>query len=293
MSKNQPSRILLQTTISTVEDDWNIARFSLLTNFLRAQRDPDGSPLFEVTARDRDAAGVPDQVLSKLDESDYDQLWLFAVDTGDGLTAEDCAAIGRFRRRGGGIFVTRDHMDLGSSICSLGDVGAAHYFHTKNPDPDPSRHRIDDPFSSRILWPNYHSGANGDYQTIETIEPIHPALVDPTSPTGSIRRLPAHPHEGAVGAPPDDPSARVIAFGHSRVTGARFNIAVAFSASEWGGPALAQSTFHHFADYNWDIRSGCPSFVDEPPGDAMAGNPAALADTQRYVRNAALWLGGS
>jgi hypothetical protein len=290
MSKHRPSRILLQTTISTVEDDWNIARFSLLTDFLRVQRDPSGLPLFEVTARDRDPAGAPDRVLSTLDESDFDQLWLFAVDTGDGLTADDCAAIGRFRRRGGGLFVTRDHMDLGCSICSLGDIGAAHYFHTKNPDPDPSRHRIDDPFSSRILWPNYHSGANGDYQTIEAVEPIHPALADPTSPSGSIRRLPAHPHEGAVGAPPNDPSARVIAFGHSRVTGARFNIAVAFSASERGGPGLAQSTFHHFADYNWDTRLGCPSFVDEPPGDAMASNPAALADTQRYVRNAALWL---
>jgi hypothetical protein len=293
MSKDQPSRILLQTTISTVPDDWNIARFSLLADFLRAQCDQDGLPLFDVTARDRDAVGVPDQVLSKLDESDYGQLWLFAVDSGDGLTAEDCAAIGRFRRRGAGLLVTRDHMDLGSSICSLGDIGAAHYFHTKNPDPDPSRHRIDDPFSSRILWPNYHSGANGDYQTIEVVEPLHPVLADPTSPNASIRRLPAHPHEGAVGAPPNDPSARVIAFGHSRVTGARFNIAVAFSASERGGPALAQSTFHHFADYNWDTRVGCPSFVDEPPGDAMANNPAALADIQRYVRNAALWLNGS
>jgi hypothetical protein len=33
--------------------------------------------------------------------------------------------------------VTRDHMDLGSSVCMLGGVGAAHYFHSRNPDPDP------------------------------------------------------------------------------------------------------------------------------------------------------------
>lgn len=291
--KGRAIRILLQTTIRAVEDDWSIARFSRLAGYLSAQRGPNGLPLFEVTARDRDVPGAPDRVLSKLDTSNYDELWLFAVDTGDGLTAEDCGAIGRFRQQGRGLLVTRDHMDLGSSICSLGGVGAAHFFHTKNPDPDTSRHRIDDPFSRHILWPNYHSGANGDYQAIEVVEPIHPTLADPTSPTGAIRYLPAHPHEGAVGAPPSEPSARVIAVGRSKVTGSRFNIAVAFSASGSAGPAIAQSTFHHFADYNWDTSLGSPTFVDEPPGHAMMSNPAALEDTQRYVRNVALWLGTS
>jgi len=51
------------------------------------------------------------------------------------------------------------------------------------------------------------------------------------------------------------------------VTGADFNIAVAFEASNAGGPAIAQSTFHHFADYNWDTAKGCPSFVTEPAGN--------------------------
>src|SRR5690606_40846224 len=63
-----------------------------------------------------------------------------------------------------------------------------------------------------------------------------------------IRRLPAHPHEGAVGAPADEPSARVIATGLSKATGKRFNIAVAFEPGPGGGPAIAQSTFHHFAE---------------------------------------------
>jgi hypothetical protein len=59
-----------------------------------------------------------------LDASDFGQLWLFAVDVGDGLTGEDWAGISRFRQRGGGLMVTRDHMDLGCSICSLGGAGA-------------------------------------------------------------------------------------------------------------------------------------------------------------------------
>jgi len=287
-----PSRILLQTTIPAADDDWSIARFSLLASHLAGLTDAGGEEMFLVTARDRAPLGAPDPVLSTLDRSDYDAVWLFAVDIGDGLTPEDCAGLTAFRERGGGMMVTRDHMDLGCSICSIGGVGAAHHFHTKNPDPDPSRRKIDDPFTTSILWPNFHSGANGDFQAISAIEPIHPVLADPSSPDGRIRYLPAHPHEGDVSAPADDASARVIAVGNSQATGQPFNIAVAFEASAAGGRALAQSTFHHFADYNWDPSQGKPSFVTEPPGDALAGSPEAQRAIRQYVKNVALWLVG-
>ena len=285
-------KILLQTTIPTTQDDWSIARFSRLGAFLRAQNDSEGRPLFDVTMRDRERPGASDPVLASLDKSDFDELWLFAVDVGDGLTVQDCEGISRFRRNGGGLMVTRDHMDLGSSVCSLGGVGKAHYFHSRNLDPDLARRAIDDPYTTAISWPNFHSGANGDFQKIEVNGPIHPVLADSASPTGAIRFLPSHPHEGAVGAPADDASARVIALGTSKATGRRFNIAVAFEPGPGGGPALAQSTFHHFADYNWDTRSGAPSFVSEPPGAAIMHTPQALADTHRYVVNVARWLAG-
>ena len=226
----RPVRILLQTTIPFTDDDWHIGRFSRLREHLAAE------PGFEVTARDRDPPGAPDAVLSTLDGSDYDQLWLFAVDTGDGLTPEDCAAISRFRKRGGALMVTRDHMDLGSSVCTLGGVGDAHFFHSKNPDPDPARNVIDDRDTPAILWPNYHSGANGDFQEISAVGAIHPVLADPVAVGGALRYLPSHPHEGAVGKPAADPTARVIATGISKTTGARFNIAVAFEPSPDGGP---------------------------------------------------------
>lgn len=289
----KPIPILLQTTIRTIEDDWHVGRFSLLRRFLAGLNADDGTPLFSVSARDRVPPGQPDPILSTLDKSDYKELWLFAVDTGDGLTHQDCAGISRFRQRGGGLLVARDHMDLGSSVCALGGVGAAHYFHSKNPEPDPTRHRIDDPYTREILWPNYHSGANGDYQEIQAAGAPHPVLFDPSAPSGLIRYLPAHPHEGAVGAPANDPTARVIATGRSRVTGVTFNIAVAFEPSDAGGPAIAESTFHHFADYNWNPAMGAPSFVDEPPGDGLARLPQARLSTERYVRNVALWLAGS
>jgi hypothetical protein len=284
-----PIKVLLQTTIATTQDDWSIARFSRLGAFLREQHS-EGRPVFEVTMRDRERPGTPDPVLASLHETDFDEMWLFAVDVGDGLTAQDCEGISRFRRNGGGLMVTRDHMDLGSSLCTLGGVGTAHYFHSRNPDPDLARRAIDDPYTTAISWPNYHSGANGDFQKIEVDGPVHPVLADPTSPTGAIRFLPSHPHEGAVGAPEGE-AARVIALGTSKVSGRRFNIAVAFEPGPDRGPAIAESTFHHFADYNWDTRSGAPSFVTEPPADAIMHTPQAIADTHRYVLNVARWLG--
>jgi hypothetical protein len=287
-----PKKILLQTTIPRIADDWNIARFHLLSEFLDRLEAPGGSKLFEVTARDRDSGSAPDSLLSRLDETDFGQIWLFAVDTGHGLTPEDCAAISRFRRRGKGLLVARDHMDLGSSICNLGGVGPANHFHSLNPESDPLRRRNDDPFTVAIQWPNYHSGANGDYQEISPLGDLHPLLRDPLNPGRALRFLPAHPHEGAVSAPPGIANARAIATGRSKVTGVDFNIAVAFEPDGENGPAVAQSTFHHFADYNWDIGSGAPSFVDEPPGRSMATTPAALQSTKDYARNVALWLAG-
>jgi hypothetical protein len=288
----RPARILIQTTIPPIEDDWHVGRFGMLTNYLASLTGDDGAPLYQVMARDRAAYGdAPDPVLPGLDESEYDQLWLFAVDAGDGLTSDECAAIGRFRARGGGLMVTRDHMDLGSSVCTLGGVGKAHFFHSKNPDPDEARRCVDDIDTPEILWPNYHSGANGDFQEIAVVGEVHPVLRDPDAADGVLRFLPAHPHEGAVGAPADEPASRVIATGMSQTTGKTFNLAVAFEREADGsGRAVAQSTFHHFCDYNWDPRAGCPSFVSEPPSDRMLTDPRGLQAAHRYVRNLAGWL---
>lgn len=279
------TRILLQTTIGPVEDDWNIGRFSQLTAFLSCLPD------VEVVARDRAVpGGETDPVLGTMDQSDFDQLWLFAVDLGDGLNVDECAAISRFRERGGGLLVTRDHMDLGCSVCTLGGVGEAHHFHTHNMEAEVDRQCIDDTFTTEISWPNYHSGANGDWQTITVEGEVHPLLRDAAT-GGVLDRLPSHPHEGAVSAPPARPDGRVIATGRSRISERPFNIAVAFEGELGGeGRGLAQSTFHHFADYNWDPRLGSPSFVSEAPGDAILRDPEALRQTQAYMANVAGWL---
>jgi hypothetical protein len=277
------SKILLQTTIAEHPDDWDISRFSLLADELRAAG-------HEVTARNRANRGDDDPVLSRVDELDYDQLWLMAVDVGDGLTDADTNAILRFREKGGGVLTARDHENLGSCLCGLGSVGLVNQFHDKNIDPNAMR---DDQDTPTISWPNYHSGANGDYQPVLAAEPVHELLRTPRSASGRIEWFPAHPHEGGVSA--EGPVAMALAQGRSTVTGRYFNLAVVLDGEPAPdgrsmGRALAESTFHHFADYNWDLDCGAPSFVTEPPGTEIKTDPSRLAIFKDYVRNLATWL---
>jgi hypothetical protein len=300
MQTDRPQQILLQTTIPTTLDDWDIARFSLLRDCLASIADDNGKPLALVTARDRQVdANGDDPLLSNLAQSDFDQLWLFAVDVGDGLTANDCQGIDRFRQRGGGIFAARDHQDLGSSLYKLSGgcaaIGASHFFHSLNPDPDTERHCIDDRDTQTISWPNYHTGKNGDYQLIIPTTPIHPLLASSERSQGRIAYFPAHPHEGSVGVPPGSTNAQVVAMGKSIITDRTFNLAVAFDrqldpAGNMLGRAVTASTFHHFCDYNWNPDRGCPSFVTEPSGEGMKREPQALADIHTYVANLVRWL---
>lgn len=289
---NKQVKILLQTTIPFDENDWHTGRFSLLTAHLQSLKDSDGIALYDVTTRNREVdTNGDDPVLSRLDESDFDELWLFALDMGDGLSPKDCEGITKFRQRGGGILSARDHNDMGSSLCTLGGVGAAHFFHSKQQDPDESRRCRDDNVTLNIDWPNYHSGANGDFQRIRAID--HPLLK--RSDGSSIEFFPAHPHEGAVGLPFDGGPASVIATSKSKTTERPFNLIVAFDSSidvhgNSCGRAIAESSFHHLVDYNWNPELGCPPFLEEPPGDEYKRFPERLKDVKRYVENAAAWL---
>jgi hypothetical protein len=276
------SRILLQTTITEHADDWDIRRFSLLADELR-------SAGHDVTARNR-VTGDHDPILSRVDELDYDQLWLMAVDVGDGLTDAEVNAIVRFREKGGGVLTARDHQDLGSCLIGLGSLGQVNHFHDRNPDPVRMR---DDQDTLAISWPNYHSGANGDYQPVFTEEPAHDLLRTDRNATGRIQWFPAHPHEGAVSA--CVPFASVLAQGRSTASGRRFNLAVVLDGETTAdgrpmGRALAASTFHHFADYNWDLDCGAPTFVTEPEGTEIKADPSRLTAFKDYIRNIAAWL---
>jgi hypothetical protein len=280
------ARILMQSTIAASPDDWDITRFSLLADELR-------SAGHDVTARNRAAGVEQDPILSRLDELDFDQLWLIAVDVGDGLTDAEAAAIRRFRENGGGVLTARDHQDLGSCLEKLGSVGQLNQFHDNTPDSDALR---DDQDTPTISWPNYHSGANGDYQPVLVEDPVHELLRTTSTPSGRIEWFPAHPHEGSVRV--HGPHAVALAQGRSIASGRRFNLAVVLDGElapdgRPMGRALAESTFHHFANYNWDLDLGCPSFVSEPPGTQIKADESRLAIYKGYVRNIATWLGSN
>jgi len=283
--------ILLKTTIGAVADDWNVGRFSLLAAHLRTLRDARAEFRYEVFARDRvENASGDDRDLALAATGAFAQVWLIAADTVGALTETDIENIKGFRRAGGGILLTRDHQDLGACVTKLGALGATQYFQSVNPDPEPARRCRDDRGTPSISWPNFHSGANGDLQRVTPVEPVHTLMKRPGG--GVIQQLPAHPHEGAVGVPAAlAASARVIAQGRSTTSGTAFNLCVA--VEEVGqGRAVSDSSFHHFCDYNWDPRLGCPSFVDETPGFEVLTRPRALDDVHSYVENIAAWLGG-
>jgi hypothetical protein len=127
--------------------------------------------------------------------------------------------------------------------------------------------------------------------------PAHELLRTSATPSGQIEWFPAHPHEGAVSAPSEHPFARSVARGRSTVTGRHFNLAICLDGEQTPdgrpmGRAVAQSTFHHFADLNWDVDRGAPSFVTEPPGDEIKQDPTRLRAFKDYVHNLATWLQG-
>ena len=281
------AKILLQTTIPFAEDDWNVSRFSLLREAL----EHDGH---DVVARNEEMdANRNDHLIMRLPDSDFDQLWLMAVDTGDGLTQAESDAIIEFRKRGGGVLTARDHQDLGLCLCHLGSLGQFNHFHTYNLEP--GRTENDDQDNPNISYPNYHSGANGNYQKISAVAPVHPILKSAKADGGTIEYFPAHPHEGAVGVPEGTAFARVVATGTSTVSGRQFNLAVVVEGEPFDGGvlgrAVAISTFHHLVDLNWDTDLGAPSFVTDKPGDEIKRDPARFEIFKDYVRNIARWLG--
>ena len=279
------TRVLLQCSIAHEVDDWHVGRFSLLAEELGRWCD--------VTARNRepDSTGL-DPVLLGLGRTGFDVVWLLGVDGGTALAPAEIAALNRFQREGGGLLTARDHCNMGLWLRGIEGSGAAHFFHDATcAEPDESRRARDDQDTPTIDFPNYHSGRNGDVQPVAIPGAVHSLMRNPGAASGRISVFPSHPHEGAVGVPSGETRAQTVARGRSTATGRAFDLVVAFDrTAAMPGRAIAESSFHHFADYNWDIAKGAPSFVIEPPGDAIRNDPALLDDIRAYVKNCVEWL---
>lgn len=256
------ARILLQTTIPYAENDWHAGRFSRLQQLL----EEDGH---DVTPRNRQPLpDGSDPVLSRLSTSGFDQLWLIAVDTGNGLAPADVRGILRFREKGRGVLTARDHEDHGASLLNLGTIGSINNFDSYNRERERPRFLRD-------------SGRTGDYQRVVPMNPPHEVLRSNRSQSGIVEYFPAHPHEGALSVPHDLPYARVVATSVSMQSGRVFNSVVAIEgepglSGTLCGRAIALSTFHQFDDDNWRL--------------AEARDETRFEIFKDYIRNLARWL---
>lgn len=240
--------ILVQTTLREGEGEWQIERFTSLVSLLRSEG-------HTIVARNREPGpDGSDPVLSTLDSSEFDELWLFAADRGNGLAPNDVRGILRFRERGGGMFTARDQENIGVSLLNLGSVGLVNHFRTYNRR---LRRR-----GFRVM--ENRPASEQDYERIVPLEPVHELLRSQRSPSGVIEYFPAHAHEAAISVPAYAPFARVIAVSADDETGNAANVAIAIDEERCHdgrvcGRAVATSCLHHFANAQWSRDSDAPS----------------------------------
>ncbi|TJZ73011.1 hypothetical protein [Chitiniphilus eburneus] len=163
--------------------------------------------------------------------ANYDQIWLFGIDTGNALPDNQVQVVANFMNAGGGVFATGDHAALGNGLC--GDLPRIRRMREWNDIPmgieddvSVAVQRIDtvvnpgvggifefDDQSDNIpqrIYPNYKVSPSGSLWKAE----IHPLLRLPggtlvrTEGTGvdalfanDMDVLPDHPHESICRAP--------------------------------------------------------------------------------------------
>lgn len=144
----------------------------------------------------------------------YDQVWLFGISRAYTLDVTELKAIEKYKNGGGGLFATGDHGNLGVSLC--GDISKVkdmrHWVDT-NANQDINevsmmqrrRNDTNQPQAGNIRSLNFNDQSDDIPQNIhpkmygpkDNLLP-HPLLAINTSivPSGIIRIMPDHPHEG-------------------------------------------------------------------------------------------------
>ena len=278
----------------------------------------------------------------------YDQVWLFGISTfysrgagypSDRLSDAELAALTLFMNGGGGLFATGDHGSLGA--CLGGSVPRARSMRLWGPPGDDPGSEVSMTHSRRndTNRPGPSPGSQFGDQSDDVPQPIEPKMYHRRagifrfsfphpllcSPTGVIRVMPDHPHEGECVAPadPDQPitfvDPAVPEYPPATGGGARplpevvsTSSVPAGNTADFKDPTEAQTfggicaydghlaavgrvatdaTWHHFVNIN---LVGDPS---EPVGDPKrlgflysAAGQAHLEQIKTYYRNLAVWL---
>lgn len=282
----------------------------------------------------------------------YDQVWLFGIDTnyfgrpqvalGDPtnrLRDVELAALTRFMDAGGGLFATGDHGSLGVALG--GSVPRARSMRQWGPAGDPVGSEVSMSHSRRNDTNRTGSSAGTQFndQSDDVPQPIEPKIYQRRggifrfsfphpllcSPTGVIRVMPDHPHEGECISPanpnqsitfvnpqvPEYPPAvdgggrplpEVIST-NSVPAGNRAGTKDPTVAQTFGGicaydghlagigRVVTDATWHHFVNINLTGDGGAP--IGDPKRVGYLASPAGVAHLEQiktYYRNVAVWL---
>jgi hypothetical protein len=264
---------------------------------------------FEVTTVHRHTDPSADHdgldLAAALQLGDFDELWIYSIQSGPGLTAPELAAARKFMDvHRGGVLITGDHDDLGMAFGNLPRAGKMRL--------------LPAPPAAPPKWNStLRSGANAAYdfedQSDSTPQPLsltwywggflsrrpHPLLC---SPMGPIDIFPDHQHEGEAVAPapvpasewPGGVSAEVIARGTivdpSGNVGRQVGVLSVYDGHLASvGRIVADSTWHHHFDINLRGIPGDPTrtgFVTPGTGSWLS----SATKIEHYFINAAIWL---
>ena len=167
-----PIKVLLQTTIPTTADDWIYRAFQSARTILARAAAPRRAPVRGDDARPRKSWRTRSRALHARSER-FDEMWLFAVDVGDGLTAAGLRGDFAFSEAGPRPAGHAGSHGFGILDLRFGEASARRItFIAATSTPMPARRAPDDSITTSISWPNFHSGANGDYQEIRAIAPF-------------------------------------------------------------------------------------------------------------------------
>lgn len=257
--------------------------------------------------------------------TDFDQVWLFGINTGSGLPAAELTVVESYMDGGGGLFATGDHGYLGSSLSGNitrvkdmrywadSPVGSANDVNevsmTGKRRNDTNRPKLGDATSlyfdnqsdnipQTIAVRTFGAGMPHPVLSISTI----------TRPSGIIDIMPDHPHEGEVKPAtsftinsitvPTQIIATSFVLGGSTTNGGSFGKALTEphcfpSIAVWDGRLanvgriVVDSTWHHFVNIN---LNGVDSGGGDIPGQQPGLNPADFAVIRQYYMNISLWM---
>lgn len=257
--------------------------------------------------------------VSSVTLNNFDQVWLFGIDSGSGLPSDELAAVEAYMNNGGGLFATGDHGSLGSSLCSniprvkdmrhWSDFGVNEVGMTQPRRNDTNRPKAGDATSLYFDNQSDNIPQNISVRIFGTGLP-HPLLSIKKSirPSGLIDIMPDHPHEGeckpersftANGITVSTQNiATSFVLGGSTVGGGAKALTIPHSFSSiaiWDGRLAAvgrivvDSTWHHFVNVNLN-GVGSTFNGDDRPGIQSGLTTADFNVIRQYFMNISLWI---